>query len=101
MWSEPTPRVVEMVDVDGKPAKQESVRTYDGKDRPIQGRADATEACEMLDASTSRCTQKRNGKVVMELLATLTPDGKTLLAQRTILSDTGKFSTGTVVYEKQ
>jgi hypothetical protein len=80
---------------------QESIRTYDGKERPIPRQAGLTETCENLDASTQRCTEKRDGKVVLELLARLSDDGKTMYVERTRFGDQAKPVSGVVVYEKQ
>ena len=93
--------IFDIVFKDGQPRHIDSVRTYDGKWRPIEGEAGLMEACETLDANTERCTQKRDGTVVLEILARISEDGKTRFAQRTIFGKDGKPTTGVVVYEKQ
>ena len=91
----------DIVGKDGQTRHNSGVRTYDGKWRPVEGQAGLMEACEDLDTHKGRCTEKRNGNVVLEILGTFSEDGKTLYAQRTIFDKDGKPISGVVVYEKQ
>jgi hypothetical protein len=84
---------------DGQKANRENVRTFDGKERPLDG--SLTQACEIIDANTDRCTEKRDGKAFVELLATVSQDGKTRFVQRTQFAEDGRPRSAVVVYRKQ
>jgi hypothetical protein len=66
----------------GQKAHQEHNRIYDGKEQPATGtgfkQEGATEICELVNASTRKVTQKRDGKDISEFTATVSPDGKVM-----------------------
>jgi hypothetical protein len=70
----------------GEKLHQQILRTYDGKERPATGVGFSargyTEVCRQLDASTRQVTQKRDGKIVSEINATLSADGKVMTSIR-------------------
>ena len=93
--------IFDIVDKDGKKTRNESLRTFDGKWRPVENQPGLTQSCEVLDANTLRCTWKQNEKVVSDALARFSEDGRTQFVQRTIFGKDGRPSSGVVVYEKQ
>jgi hypothetical protein len=93
--------VMDTVTQDGQKHRQELVRGYDGKERPVPGQTGLTQACEVLDTKTSHCTERQEGKVVLDLLMRLSEDGKTRDVLRTQFDQDGKPLSGLGVYEKQ
>jgi hypothetical protein len=91
----------DIVAQDGHKQHVEFPRTYDGKERSVPGQAGITQACDVLDASTSHCTEKRNGKVVQDLLMRLSEDGKTRYVQQTRFDQDGKPFRNLLVYDKE
>jgi hypothetical protein len=77
---------------------QEINRVYDGKEHPAAGVGIAkgsSEICQYLDASTHKITQKRDGKVISELVGTISADGKVMTNRRIGSRE------GTAVFERQ
>jgi len=86
---------------DGQTRKAETVRSYDGSEKKLEGQVPGTETCEIVDANTLKCTTKRNGKVTSEVSATILPDGKTMTARSKVISPDGQPTMSVRVYEKQ
>jgi hypothetical protein len=77
---------VDTVVKSGEKGHQEINRIYDGEEHPMTGEGipeGASEICQFVDASTRKITQKRGGKVVSELTATMSSDGKVTTLHRT------------------
>jgi hypothetical protein len=77
---------VDSVVKSGAKQHQELNRIYDGKEHPMTGVGvpeGASEICQFVDASTRKITQMRGGKVVSELTATTSSDGKVMTNHRT------------------
>jgi len=69
--------VTDLVSKSGKARHQEGADRYlDGKERPIPGQAGVTQTIQKIDASTHKITTKKDGKVVVEIISTVSPDGK-------------------------
>jgi hypothetical protein len=77
--------IIDAVLKSGEKRHQEINRMYDGKEHPSTGvgiPGGASEICVMVNASTRKITQKRNGKLVSEFTTTVSPDGKTMNNRR-------------------
>jgi hypothetical protein len=78
---------IDRVQKSGQKSHQEINRTYDGKEHPVTGvgfnPAGGTEICEMVNSSTHKVTQKRDGKIVSEFTSTVSADGKVMTSIRT------------------
>jgi hypothetical protein len=77
--------IIDAVLKSGEKRHQEIDRIYDGKEHPSTGvgiPGGASEICVMVNASTRKITQKRNGKLVSEFTTTVSPDGKTMNNRR-------------------
>jgi hypothetical protein len=86
---------------DGQKQHNENLRTYDGQERQREGQAAGiTETCAVLDANAVKCTNRRDGKVTGEVVATISADGKTMTGRFTVIRD-GKQISGVRVYDKQ
>ena len=69
--------VTDLVSKSGKSRHQDIGDRYlDGKERPVPGQAGVSYAIVRVDASTHKIITKRDGKVVQEITAVVSPDGK-------------------------
>ena len=69
--------VIDSVSKSGKARHQENGDRYlDGKAYPIPGQTGLTQTIQRIDASTHKITTKKDGKVVVEIISTVSPDGK-------------------------
>jgi hypothetical protein len=74
---------------------------YDGKDYPIHGSPDAdTIACKRINARTGESTLKKNGKVAVAVLRSLSEDGKTLTLTMKGTNPDGQARNDTLVFGK-
>jgi len=90
------------VDADGKPTSGAWTITYDGKDRPMTGNADAdTLSLKRIDASTTEVTQKRGGKVVIAGTRTISKDGKVMTITTKGTNAKGQALNDVEVFEKR
>jgi hypothetical protein len=101
---------IDRVFADGKEDHQQLTRIYDGKEHAIYADGKdhpgipkgATETCTQVDPLTRHIINKDNGKVVSEIDAKMTPDGKTMTSRTTILTPDGQVKEVRVVaYERQ
>jgi hypothetical protein len=93
---------VDGVGVDGKPAHNEWMGKYDGKDYPLTGDPTAdTRAYKPIDDHTMALTEKKGGKTIITGRVVISADGKS----RTVTVDepdaNGKKMSITFVYDKQ
>jgi hypothetical protein len=77
---------IDTVSKSGEQRHTEIYRIDDGKEHPAKGvgiKADgATEISQLVNASTRKITQKRDGKVVGEITSMLSSDGKLMTNHR-------------------
>jgi hypothetical protein len=89
--------VTDVVSKSGEVHHQESSNRYlDGKDRQIPGKAGSSQAIVRIDASTHKIINKKDGKVVGEITAVVSPDGKVQTNHRV-----AGTCDETMVFEKQ
>jgi hypothetical protein len=75
---------------------------FDGKDYPITGTpAVDTIAAERVDRNTIKNVWKKDGKVVMQETAVVSPDGKRITGTYSITDATGNLVTAIAVFEKK
>jgi hypothetical protein len=89
--------ITDVVSKSGEAHHQESGnRHLNGKEYPIPGKAGVSQAIVRVDASTHKIINKKDGKVVEEITAVVSPDGKVQTNHRV-------FGTcdETMVFEKQ
>jgi hypothetical protein len=93
---------VDGVDADGKPAHNEWMGKFDGKDYAITGdpTADAR-AYTRVDDHTLALTNKKGGKVALTGRIVISADGKTRTLTTSGKDDKGRKITSTAVYDKQ
>lgn len=89
--------VIDLVSKSGQARHQDSGNRYlDGKEYPSPTQAGVTQSIQRIDASTHKITAKKDGKVVVETISTVSPDGKVQTNNR--VEGTCKE---TMVFEKQ
>jgi hypothetical protein len=89
--------VYDVVSKSGEARHSESAnRTVDGKERPIPGQSGFSESVQRIDASTTKVTIKKNGKVTGELTVVMSPDGNVHTVHRVVGT-----CDETLVFEKQ
>ena len=92
---------VDIVFKSGKTLHQEFNRTLDGKEHPVAGvglkQEGDTETVELVNASTRKSTDKKDGKLRLEMTSTVSPDGKTMINVRNNVD--GRKDT--LVFERQ
>jgi hypothetical protein len=93
---------VDGTDKDGKPTHSEWTGKFDGKDYPVTGDAnsDARSYTEVND-HTLKITGKKDGKISMTGMITVTADGKSRKVKITTTDANGKKVTSNTVYDKQ
>ena len=79
---------IDSVSPSGEKRHQEIIRIWDGKEHPLESLAvnktgNPIETCEVLNETTRKITQKRDGKVVSTITITLSLDGKHQTSVRT------------------
>lgn len=80
--------MIDLVTTSGVRRHLEISRVYDGKEHPATGvgfkQEGRTEISQQIIPSIRKITSKRDGKVVGEIISTLSPDGKVMTNRRTI-----------------
>ena len=93
---------VDGVDGDGKPAHNDWIGKFDGKDYPVTGDpATDTRTYEKVDEHTLNFTAKKGGKVTLAGHIVVSDDGKTRTVTTTGTDSKGAKVNVTSVYEKQ
>jgi hypothetical protein len=92
--------IIDTISKSGDQRHTEYYRIDDGKEHPAKGvgfKAEGVmEISQLVNASTRKITQKRDGKVTGEITSTLSPDGKVMTNHRTF----GKVE-DVLVFERQ
>lgn len=93
---------VDGTDADGKPAHNEWVGKFDGKDYPVTGDPNTdSRAYTRVNAHTLSMTIKKGGKVTMTGKIAVSADGKTRTVTTSGTDAKGKKVNVTGVYDKQ
>ena len=91
--------------VDGSRIAYTITAGFDGKDRPITGSGQANGADSLsvirVNATTTKWTLKRAGKVVQTSTTVVSKDGKTTTVTMKGMNTSGKPTSFTMVWEKQ
>lgn len=94
--------VVDGVDGEGKPAHNEWVGKFDGKDYELKGDPGAdTRSLKMVDAHHYQLTNKKAGKPTTTGTVEISADGKTRTVSTHSTTAGGKKLTTVFVYDKQ
>jgi hypothetical protein len=92
---------VEGIDADGKPAHNEWVGKFDGKDYPVTGDpASDSRAYTRVNPNTLSMTIKKGGKVTSTGKITVAADGKSRTVSTTGTDANGKRVSVSAVYDK-
>jgi hypothetical protein len=90
------------VGADGKPTAREWTVSYDGKDRPQSGYADAdTLTLKRIDAFSAEFTEKRAGKVVITGTRVISKDGKVMTITAKGTNAKGEAINNVMVFDKR
>jgi hypothetical protein len=91
-----------LVNSEGKETQGGYSSKWDGKDVSITGNANAdTVAPKRIDANSYSNTWKKDGKVTLDINATVSPDGKVMTIVQTGRNAKGEPVDSTLVFEKQ
>ena len=75
---------------------------FDGKDYPVTGTPSAdTVAFQRVDRSTIKGLTKKDGKVIMQETAVVSPDGRTMTSTYSSTDAAGKPATAVGVFDKK
>jgi hypothetical protein len=92
---------IDGTDADGKPAHNEWVGRFDGKEYPVSGSAtESSRALKKVNDHTIEGTTKQ-GSGVLKVHIVLSPDGKTRTVTLTGTGTDGKKVQSVAVYDKQ
>jgi hypothetical protein len=87
---------------DGKPVHTEWTGSFDGKDYPVTGSAEAdTREYTQVDAHSMTFANKKGGKVTLSGKIVVAADGKSRTVTVSGTDASGKKVTSTAVYDKQ
>jgi hypothetical protein len=90
------------IGADGKPTLVQYTASYDGKDYPITGSADAdTISLKKIDDFTVEATQKKAGKVVITTRREISKDGKTMTAKSKGTNASGQTVENVLIFDKK
>ena len=93
---------IDGTDAAGKPAHNEWMGKFDGKDYPVTGDSTSdARAVKKIDDHTLTFTVKKGDKVLVTGRIVLSADGKTRTVTTEGTDSTGKKITATAVYDKQ
>jgi len=93
---------IDGTDAAGKPAHNEWMGKFDGKDYPVTGDSTSdARAVKQVDDHTLTFTVKKGDKVLVTGRIVLSADGKTRTVTTEGTDSTGKKITATAVYDKQ
>ena len=93
---------IDGTDAAGKPAHNEWMGKFDGKDYPVTGDSSSdARAVKQVDDHTLTFTVKKGDKVLVTGRIVLSADGKTRTVTTEGTDSTGKKITATAVYDKQ
>jgi hypothetical protein len=93
---------VDGIAADGKPAHNEWIGKFDGKDYPLSGDAAAdTRAYKPVNDHTLALTEKKGGKITNTGRVVVSADGKTRTVTVSGTDANGKKTSVTFVYDKQ
>ena len=93
---------IDGTDAAGKPAHNEWMGKFDGKDYPVTGDSTSdARAVKQVDDHTLTFTVKKGDKVLVTGRIVLSADGKTRTVTTEGTDPTGKKITATAVYDKQ
>jgi hypothetical protein len=94
--------VVDGVDGNGNPTRNEWTGKFDGKDYAVTGDSNSDmRAIKMTSKNHYTLTGKKDGKTTITGTISLSADGKTRTVTTSGTDDKGKKRTSTAVYERQ
>lgn len=92
---------IDGVDAKGKPAHDEWVGMFDGKDYPVTGdRESDSRGYRKIDDRTMEFWEKKGGKLIVSGKIVVAPDGKSRTVTATSTNGKHKKITTTAVYDK-
>ncbi len=86
----------------GLPTRSEVVARFDGKDARVRGNPNAdTLTFRRIDGRSYEAISKKNGKVTITSVVSVSPDGKTRTVVQTGTDAEGRPVKNTIVYDRQ
>ncbi len=93
----------EVVGADGKRTTTKYTANFDGKDYPLTGSALGADKVSLrrVNARTTERTDKKDGKVMVQITRVVSPDGKTMTATVKGTNAEGQPVNNVALFEKQ
>ena len=86
---------------EGKPTHTEVVGAFDGKDNPVRGAPNTTNAFTRIDDRTFEVAHKIDGKPSITNRVVASADGKTMTGTQTGMNAQGQTVKNVIIFEKQ